>query len=200
MEQFSNGEYKLVEDVIVKEKDKKSLIIKLNVYALIIVGIGVVLTLVLFSIIGITKFTFNPLGTGLFLVSFLVFIVVHELLHGLSFILFNRSKLSDVKFGIVLKSGMAYCISTVPVKVDAARLSLMMPVYVVCIPLYIVGVVIGNMYLCLLAILFFSGSAGDLYYMWKLRNTNKNHYMFEKMPTKSGYEVGYLLYEKLESN
>ena len=71
-----------------------------------------------------------------------------------------------------------------------------MPIYVVCIPLFVYGVVASNVAIAILAVLYASGSVGDFYYMWKLRNTDKNLYMHEVMPTATGYEIGYLLFEK----
>ncbi len=46
-------------------------------------------------------------------------------------------------------------------------------------------------------IFLFAGSVGDLYYMWKLRYTSDDYYMYEELPTKSGYEIGYFLFKKL---
>ena len=130
--------------------------------------------------------------------GFFPYIVIHELLHGLAFVIFNKTSWKDLKFGIVIKSGMAYCISTVPVKVNPARLSLMMPIYLFCIPMMIFGIILNEVHIVLFSFLYFTGSTGDLYYMWKLRKTSKEFYMFEEMPTKSGYEVGYLLYKKID--
>lgn len=111
--------------------------------------------------------------------------------------LFGKVPKKDIAFGVVLKSGVAYCISKIPVTVKASRLSLMMPVYIICIPLYIIAIIFNNVGLALYTVVLFSGSVGDIYYMWKLRKTDKNLYMFEKMPSKTGYEIGYLLFKKI---
>ena len=194
--QFSNGEYRLIENNIIPKKDKSKFIVKLNVYAILLMVIGLVINHMVFMNREI-ELLIKPLTGILVMLSFLVYIVVHEMLHGLAFSVFNGNSIKELKFGFVLKSGMAYCISTVPVKVRPARLSLMMPVYVVCIPMYITAVVLGSYWLGLITIFFLSGSIGDFYYIWKLRGTDKELYMFEEMPTSTGYEVGYLLYEKL---
>lgn len=199
---FENGNYELVEDQVVKPKDKRKVILWLNFWTLILFFVGVGIVALLFP----DGFSIE-LGSGdevlatllwvfLALVSFLVYVIVHEYLHGLAFRLFNGNTKAQVKFGISWQSAMAYCISTVPVKVKAARLSLMMPVYVVCIPIFVLALILQNAWLGVLAMYYFSGSVGDIYYMWKLRKTTKDKYMHEKMPTKTGYEVGYLLYEK----
>ncbi len=199
IEKFSNGTFELIENVLVKEKDKNKFLVKLNIYTLlfmfVLLGISIG-SYFLFHEVYIMGF--GIIGPILFIFSFLLFIVVHELLHGLSFIVFNKNKAKELKYGIVIKSGLAYCISTVPVRVGPGRLSLMMPVYVICLPLYLFAMISGDIWLVIVSVMFLSGSTGDFYYMWKLRNTNKDLYMFEEMPTKSGYEIGYLLYKKID--
>jgi len=161
----------------------------------IFLGVSIGIYLLIHDIILIG---FGLIGPIVFLFSFFIFIVIHELLHGLAFMLFNKNKKNELKFGLVLKSGLAYCISTVPVRVGPSRLSLMMPVYVVCIPLYLFAMISGDIWLIVMAVFFLSGSTGDFYYMWKLRSTNKDLYIYEVMPTKTGYEIGYLLYKKID--
>ncbi len=131
------------------------------------------------------------------IVLFTLYVVVHEWIHGVAFRLFNKNTKEQVKFGVSFKSALAYCISTIPVQVPAARLSLMMPVYVVCLPLFTIAFITNSVWLALLASYYISGSVGDFYYMWKLRKSTKNQYMYELMPTRSGYEIGYLLFEKI---
>lgn len=196
---YNNEEYLVKDEVFISKDKQKSFVLQLNLYAILTVIILIMTTGIFFNegTIKIDSSSSYLLDTILFFGSFILYIVVHELLHGLAFILFGKVSIKDIKFGVILKSGMAYCISTVPVKVNAARISLMMPVYVVCIPLYVYAFITHSFLLAILAILFFSGSVADIYYLWKLRKTNKNYYMYEKPPTKNGYEIGYILYEKV---
>ena len=191
--EFMNESYVLKEDVILPENEKNSFILKLNGAAILFIVLLGVPTWLLFPN---KEFALNVWELLLYALSFIVFIVVHELLHGITFALFSGNGFKSITFGLVLRSGMAYCISKVPVKVPRARWSLMMPVYVVCVPLFVYGVWQSSLPLAILAILFASGSVGDFYYMWKLRGTDRSLYMYEEMPTKSGYEIGYLLFEK----
>lgn len=191
---FPNGNYKLVEDKIIPNKEKKKFMIKLNVYTLLFTVLGMVFIILVFP----KPLDVNLVLSAILVFGFLPFIVIHELLHGLTFKLFNNMSWKELKYGIVIKSGVAYCISTVPVKIRAARLSLMMPIYAFCLPIMILGVVLNQFELVFFGFLYASGSTGDFYYMWKLRNTKKEYYMFEEMPTKTGYEIGYLLYEKVD--
>ncbi len=197
--EFNNGTYEEVSNHFIEAKKKDKFILKLNLYAILFIIVLAIPTLLLFGSFNIVIDGFESLVPAfLYMIAFLVFVVIHELLHGISFILFGKVKIKEVKFGLVLKSGMAYCISTVPVPIKAARISLMMPVYAVCIPLYIVGILLNSVGLALLAIFFLSGSIADFYYMWISRKVEKELYMFEEMPVESGYEIGYRIYRKVK--
>jgi len=194
---FNEVEYELLENNIVSRKKKKKFLIYMNLSAWLVITIGVIINLIIFRTGSIEITLKSVFILGAYLIGFIVFAVIHELLHGGAFMLFGKVPKKDIAFGVVLKSGVAYCISKIPVSVKASRLSLMMPVYVICTPLYIIAIIFNNFGLGLYAVILFSGSVGDFYYMWKLRSTDKNLYMFENMPNKTGYEIGYLLFKKL---
>ncbi|MBN2604654.1 MAG: DUF3267 domain-containing protein [Bacilli bacterium] len=194
---FGDEEYCLLENNIIPQSKNNHFMLWMNVAAIgmfVVLLIGSLLLMFGESMVG----ELNIINVFLFLLSFILFIVVHELLHGMAFMLFGKVKSKHIKFGLILKSGVAYCISTVPVKVWASRLSLMMPVYVVCLPLYVYSIFSHNIIILIASLLYFTGSIGDIYYMWKLRNTDRNTYMFEEAPTAKGYKIGYLLFQKKE--
>ena len=194
---FNEVNYELLENNIIPRKKKTKFLIYMNLSAWLVIATGLIISMLVFKS-GSFEFSLKSLLIlSVYLIGFLLFAVIHELLHGGAFMLFGKVPKKDIAFGVVLKSGVAYCISKIPVTVRASRLSLMMPIYVICIPLYILAIIYNNFGLGIYAIILFSGSVGDIYYMWKLRNTDKNLYMFENMPNKSGYEIGYLLFKKL---
>lgn len=193
--EFSNGTYLLVEDRILKNKEKNPFLIKLNIAAILFIVAGVFITLTLFPRNVTVEFQLGWMLLYAFIL--LIFVVVHELLHGISFVLFSKNKWNTMKFGVSVKSGVAYCISLVPVRIPRARLSLMMPLYAVCLPVYIYAIITGDFALAILGVFLASGSVGDIYYMWQLRNVPKTLYMYEELPTKTGYEIGFYLFEKL---
>ena len=183
-----------MEDHIIPTNKKMPLLFKLNWWALGFILISGIVTVGMFW--NRIDVTFDLIGVALYLLSFLAFVIVHEVLHGLSFVVFSGQSWKTIRFGLVLKNGLAYCISLVPVTIRRARWSLMMPLYVICIPLYLYGIFTSSFALAILAILFASGSVGDIYYLWQLRTANPTYYMMEEEPTKHGYEIGYYLYQK----
>lgn len=195
--QFSNGDFNEIANEVTPKSEEKKVLVKLNIYAVLMVFVLMAIT---FVVIPPDSVEFTSTGVFIFFVSFILYIVVHELLHGLAFVLFGKVKIKELKFGIVLKSGMAYCVSTVPVQIKSAKISLMMPVYVVCIPLYVYSIVVSNILIAFVALMYFSGSIADLYYMLKVRKYDKNLYLFEELSSKNGYDIGFKVYEKIEQS
>lgn len=192
---FDEVDYELLENNIIPVSKNTKFMLWLSIASIVLFIVLTALTL-LFSFKGEHSGSFSIPGAILFLASFVVFVLVHEGLHGLSFMIFGKIKAKNIRYGVMLKSGVAYCISLVPISVWASRLSLMMPIYAVCLPLYIYGLVTQNLALTILSLLYLTGSVGDIYYMWKLRKTPRNLYMYENPPTTHGYEIGYLLFRK----
>jgi hypothetical protein len=196
---FKEVNYELLENSIVPRKKNTKFMGMLVISSLLLIFVGVGIHLAIFSS-GRGSFEISVSSLivfAIYIVGYFLFIIVHELLHGVSFRIFGKVSKEDIVFGVILKSGLAYCVSKIPVTVYASRLSLMMPVYVICLPLYILSIILGDVWMGIYAILLFSGSVGDIYYLWKLRKKDKDYYMYETMPTKSRYEIGYLLFKKL---
>ena len=202
---YGENQYKVTDNRITKGKDKKKAFIAINVIAILLIPATFILYIVSLIITGINSqsFEFGISDTlirfGIFLVSFLVFIVVHEYVHYLTYRYLGKTPKDKLKFGVVLKSGMAYCISLVPNTIKASRLSLMMPFYVLVVPIIIIAIILQNGFLMLLAAMFASGSGGDIWYMWTLRKDSKDKYIIEAMPEGDGYEIGYVVMEKIDS-
>lgn len=194
---FKNVNYKLLENNIIPKRSRTKFMVWLNISALVLIFVGIGIHLAIFSSASFKISTSSLFVLTIYIAGFFLFVVVHELLHGIAFRFFGKISKEDIVFGVKLKSGVAYCVSKIPVSVYASRLSLMMPVYVICLPLYVLSFILGDVWLGMYAILLFSGSVGDIYYMWKLRKEDKDYYMYETMPTESGYEIGYLLFKKI---
>jgi hypothetical protein len=196
IETFDGVSYRVVDDRILPDAKRMPFLYKMNLWAIGFLLIGSGLTVALFSTRSLI-IQASPLEALWYVLAMIVFVPVHELLHGISFVLFSGRSWKTIRFGLILKNGLAYCISTVPVRIRRARLSLMMPLYVVAIPLYVVAYWTSDFGLALFTVFLSAGSVGDLYYLWTLRKVSPTYYMMEAMPSKEGYEIGYLLYEQV---
>lgn len=200
----NNSEYRVIENRIVQGKGKKKALITINVLAFAIIPAVFIIYFIALSIIGIQEQSFE-IGIGsalirlaIFFSSYIAFIVAHEYVHYLTYRYFGKTPKDQLKFGLALKTGMAYCIALTPNTIKSSRLSLMMPFYVLVIPFILVAIVLQSGFLLFLAALFASGSAGDFWYMWTLRNDEEDKYILESVPEDGGYDIGYLVLEKLD--
>lgn len=197
---YDKKDYRVVENRIIHGKEKKKLLIALNVMSLVMIILVMVLYAVMSGFINNASTDTQEITWWLFgiiyFVSFVLFIIMHELIHGASYYIFGKVPLKNIKFGTALKSGMAYCISLVPNKVSTSRISLMMPIYLLVIPVFLAALFTQNTFVAFLSAIFFSGSAGDIWYMWSLRKDDKDKYIVETLPDADGYEIGYYLLEE----
>src|SRR5215211_2077069 len=83
-------------------------------------------------------------STALLIVAVLLGIMVHELIHGLSWVIFGRKPFSAVKFGFQWKTLTPYAHLKEPVEVNAYRLGAFLPGFILGILIYILSLVVGD--------------------------------------------------------
>lgn len=196
---YFDKEYVVEENKITVDKNKSKILLTINLLSVFITAAFFIIYIIIINLIGpaqnMVSFSFLKLLFYMvfFFAAFAIFIAAHEYVHYLAYRVFGKVKKQNFKFGLVLKSGMAYCISLQPSTVKVSRISLMMPLYVLVIPLFIISVVLKNNFIAFLTAMFAGGSAGDLWYIWTLRKYPKDKYIIESVPSSSGYEIGYLV-------
>jgi hypothetical protein len=125
-----------------------------------------------------TNFDFwaRPLGAIIVLVVMAVGIVVHELIHGITFSLFAKAGFKSVKFGILTKTLTPYCHCKEPLLVWQYILSTIMPAVVLGLIPSLIAMVKGSIGLMLFGIFFTIAAAGDfiiIYLLRKQRSTSR---------------------------
>jgi hypothetical protein len=112
-------------------------------------------------------------------------IVVHELIHGLTWSLFSKSGFRSIRFGIMRESFTPYCHCNEPLKVNHYRLGTVMPGIVLGIIPAVIAIIIGNLSLLVFGIFFSTAASGDLLILWVLRHETSNT-VVEDHPSKIG--------------
>ena len=144
-------------------------IVKANIFAavlllpLLIVGIGLFF-LHNHSVSG----GLGMLNPILFLVLLFALIVVHELIHGLSWSLFAEHHWKDIEFGFMKQYLTPYCTCGVPLKKGAYIFGALMPLILLGILPMIAGILTGSFGLLLLGIIMADSAAGDIMIVWKI--------------------------------
>jgi len=123
----------------------------------------------------------------LLIISVLVAVIFHELIHGYFFSKYNTSGWKKVKFGFNTKLMAPYATCQEPVKVKHFIVILLMPTIILgIIPLLIFLFINHNFFIFLFAAFLILGGIGDFlitYYMIKLK---PNQYVIDH-PTTLGY-------------
>ena len=164
-------------------------IVKANVFAvgllfpLLLAGMGLFL-LKNHSVVQSLE-TMNPL---LFLVLLFGLIVVHELIHGLSWAVFADHHWADIEFGFMKQYLTPYCTCTVPLSKGQYIFGALMPLLVLGILPMIAGILLGSMSALLMGIIMADAAAGDILIVWKILRyrSEADSIVYVDHPTQAG--------------
>jgi hypothetical protein len=132
--------------------------------------------------------TFYLLNVLLFLVLVSASIVVHELLHGLTWMAFGKKSFSSIKFGVQWKTLTPYAHLKVPIEVNVYRMGGFMPGFVLGILPFLLSLILGNSNLLWFGIIQTAAASGDWLILWLLRNV-KGGMQVEDHPSRAGCYV-----------
>lgn len=185
-------------------KERKETI---NIVTANVVSIGILLisAIVLYGIFFMvydsrSRFNSNTLGSIVdnfgtlylkFMIVLIVGVIVHELIHGLTWGLYAKSKFKSISFGVMWKMLTPYCHCSEPLKVPHYAVGALMPLITLGLIPAVVAICLGSLFWLNMSIIFIAAAAGDIMIVWKLRKENRNNMILDH-PT----EAGYLVYEE----
>jgi hypothetical protein len=105
-----------------------------------------------------------------FVPLFAVGIILHELIHGVSWMLAAQLPFSNMKFGFQRTTLTPYAHCTVPIKKTAYIIGTLMPAIVLGVIPFMIAVVSGNGWMLIFGILFTFAAAGDFLIVWLIRS------------------------------
>lgn len=128
-----------------------------------------ILSIILFIIVGSIvyliefndNYTINLSLTSFFLLMF-IWLIIHELLHGIGFLLFKEVKLKNITLGMALEKGVFYCMCKQNIGKKVILTSLLFPITIIGFITLIIGMTINNYELVYLSILNIVSSIGDI--------------------------------------
>lgn len=133
----------------------KMKLVPANIFALIIFAIMLIITNFGFGVL------FTPLEIQITMLLMILWFLLHELLHGIGFII-GGVKRKNIKYGIALEKGILYTLAMQEVSKKAILISLQMPFMVIGVITYIIGLVFNINVLTLLSIINLTGAALDI--------------------------------------
>lgn len=129
----------------------------------------------------------------IFIIIFLIAIVVHELIHGVTFSIFSKNHFKDIDFGIVWKDLTPYCTCTNTIHKKGYLLSLSMPFLVLGVIPSIISIFTGSVMWFAFGAFMILGAGGDLMIVFMILNyKNKKDALYLDHPT----DVGVVLFER----
>ena len=128
-----------------------------------------ILAIVLFIIIGPIIYIIErndlyiiKLPISIFFILMFIWLIIHELLHGIGFILFKSVKLENITFGMFLEKGIFYCMCKQNIGKKIILTSLLFPITIIGFITLIIGMIINSYELVFLSILNIVSSIGDI--------------------------------------
>jgi len=113
-------------------------------------------------------------------------IIVHELLHGLTWGYFAKNGLKSIKFGIKWKFLTPYCHCKEPLKVKHYKIGGAMPLIVMGIIPSVIGLIIGHGGILSFGIFFTWAAGGDIIALYMLSKLDGDMYVSDH-PEKMGF-------------
>lgn len=137
----------------------------------------------------------TPLGAGLHMLLILTIgiagIIVHELIHGLTWSFFAKQGFRAMKFGVLWQMMTPYCHCKEPLKIKHYILGAIMPAIILGILPSIISVITGNLSMLIFGVFFTDAAAGDILIIYRIRKESIEDYVLDH-PS----EVGCFIFRK----
>ena len=135
-----------------------------------------------------TEFILSPVEIVGGIIAFIVLVVVHELIHGLTWSRFTPHGFADVDFGVMLNSLSPYCTCKMPLPRDNYILGALMPLIVLGLVPLVIAFCTGWLLMLYIAVLMIVAAAGDVMIVVKALgyHTNAREVLLYDHPTEAG--------------
>ena len=168
-------------------------IVKANIFAVAIMVVAAIVFLVPFFWIWAGKKPIGELLGGIgnwgtaFILMF-VGIVVHELIHGLTWAYYAKSGWKSISFGVMWKLLTPYCHCDEPMHIPGYMMGAMMPCIILGVIPAIVALFIGSLPMLAWGIFFIAAAAGDIWMTWLLTKENPKSMVLDH-PSEAGFYI-----------
>lgn len=166
---------------------------KANSFGLRIMVASGIMFLVPFFIIWGGKHNFRELfgafsDWGITFILAIVGIVIHELIHGLTWACFAKIGLKSISFGVWWKMLTPYCHCNEPMPIPYYMIAAMMPCIVLGVIPTFIALLIGSLHLLALGIFFIASGSGDIWMTWLLTKENPKSMVLDH-PSEAGFYI-----------
>ncbi len=181
-----------MEDIEIKGRKVAIDLGKANVFAIIILVASALLFAIPFFLIwkgtDVEQLLGNPLEWSIFFGLMIGGIVVHELIHGITWACYTKGGWSGISFGVIWKMLTPYCHCDEPMRIHSYMIGAMMPCVVLGIIPSILALFLGSLPLLIWGVIFISAAAGDIWITWLLTKEDPNSMVLDH-PTEAGFYI-----------
>ena len=180
-----------------KRNDLTISIVKANLFVILLAIPVMAIGVLLFAWKNpISLLTPNPQGSLLFIVLFFVLIVVHELIHGLTWSLYTEHHFKDIEFGFMKEYLTPYCTCTTPLLKSHYIMGALMPCIVLGIIPTAIGILLGSSLFFWTGIIMTLSAGGDIMIVWKVLAFKKQDESKEVLIYDHPTQAGSVIFEK----
>ena len=168
-------------------------IVKANIFAFVILAVSAIVFLVPFFLIWKERKTIGELlgsfsDWSITFLLILVGIVVHELIHGLTWAFYAKSGWKSISFGVIWKMLTPYCHCSEPMHIPGYMAGAMMPCVILGVIPAIVALFVGSLPLLAWGVFFIAAAAGDIWITWLLTKENPKSLVLDH-PSEAGFYI-----------
>ena len=141
-----------------------------------------------YRLCGVQGFGMGVKGLIIYAIGYIVLIVAHELVHGLTWSFFSPNHWKDIDFGFIVKTMNPYCTCGEPLEKGQYILGAMMPLLVTGIIPTVIAFLIGSFPFLLVGLSLIIGAGGDIMLVLKLLRfrTYAKEILIYDHPTEAG--------------
>ncbi|AFY53200.1 hypothetical protein Riv7116_0606 [Rivularia sp. PCC 7116] len=133
-------------------------------------------------------FSLEPKSFSLFMLAIFIGVIIHELIHGITWQFFSKKKSNAIRYGIDWKTMSPYAHCKEPMEIKAYRLGAVMPAIILGFLPAIVGILTGNSFIFIFGLVFILAAGGDILILWLIRNVKAGS-LVEDHPKRAGCYV-----------
>ena len=180
-----------------KRNDLTISIVKANLFVFLLAIPVVTIGVLLFAWKNpLSLLTPNPRGSLLFIVLFIVLIVAHELIHGLTWSLYAEHHFKDIEFGFMKEYLTPYCTCTTPLPKSHYIMGALMPCIVLGILPTAIGILLGSSLFFWIGIIMILSAGGDIMIVWKVLAFKKQDESKEVLIYDHPTQAGSVIFER----
>ena len=174
-----------------KKTDLTISIVKANLFVFLLAIPVVAIGVLLFAWKNpISLLTPSPQGSLLFIVLFIVLIVAHELIHGLTWSMYAEHHFKDIDFGFMKEYLTPYCTCSTPLPKRQYIMGALMPCIVLGIIPTAIGILLGSSLFFWIGIIMILSAGGDIMIVCKLvafkEQSDSKEVLIYDHPTQAG--------------